>query len=94
MTSRRPKRPQYQQSQVEAEILENIEQAIEIEKAIEDVTEALEKAEELAERLDPPHKDQKPTRVFLSDEDRRMLKKFNKYIVNKLGIASNRSFKV
>lgn len=33
-------------------------------------------------------------RVFLSEDDKRILQKFNKEIVNKLGIGSNRSVKV
>lgn len=33
-------------------------------------------------------------KIFLSEEDKRLLKKFNKHIVNKLGLGGNRSFKV
>ena len=32
--------------------------------------------------------------VFLSEEDRRMLKKMNQIMVNKLGIKKNNSFKI
>lgn len=32
--------------------------------------------------------------VFLGEEDKRLLKQFDKHIVKKLGISSNRSFKV
>ena len=33
-------------------------------------------------------------KIFLGEEDKRLLKKFNKHIVNKLGLGGNRSFKV
>jgi len=33
-------------------------------------------------------------KIFLGEEDKRLLKKFNKHIVNKLGLSGNRSFKV
>lgn len=37
---------------------------------------------------------QKSNVVFLDDEDRRLLKKYNKYIVNKLGLKATRSVKL
>lgn len=82
---------------IEARIEENIERAIELDKAIEEITEALERTESLIEDVDKvveEQKDPKSTKVFLGDEDRRLLKKFNRHIVNKLGIAGNRSFKI
>ncbi len=33
-------------------------------------------------------------KIFLGEEDKRLLKKFNGHIVNKLGLGGNRSFKV
>ena len=33
-------------------------------------------------------------KVFLGEEDKRLLRKFNRHIVNKLGLSGNRSFKV
>jgi hypothetical protein len=33
-------------------------------------------------------------KIFLGEEDKRLLKKFNKHIVNKLGLGGNRSFKM
>lgn len=33
-------------------------------------------------------------KIFLGEEDKRLLKKFNKHLVNKLGLGGNRSFKV
>jgi hypothetical protein len=33
-------------------------------------------------------------KIFLGEEDKRLLKKFNSHIVKKLGLASNRSYKV
>jgi len=33
-------------------------------------------------------------KIFLGEEDKRLLKKFNEHIVNKLGLGGNRSFKV
>jgi hypothetical protein len=47
--------------------------------------------EETTELFDPPT----PTgKIFLGEEDKRILKKFNKHIVNKLGLGGNRSFKI
>jgi hypothetical protein len=51
---------------------------------------------------DQPAKDQlapqeppAPTgKIFLGEEDKRLLKRFNKHIVNKLGLGGNRSFKI
>ena len=34
------------------------------------------------------------TNIFLGEEDRRLLRKFNKHIVNKLGLTATRSFRV
>ena len=40
--------------------------------------------------LPPP-----PTgKIFLGEEDKRLLKKLNKHLVNKLGLGGSRSFKV
>ncbi len=48
-------------------------------------------AEETVEPSDPLP----PTgKIFLGEEDKRILKKFNKHIVNKLGLGGNRSFKI
>jgi hypothetical protein len=33
-------------------------------------------------------------KIFLGEEDKRLLKKFNRHIVNKLGLGGNRSFKI
>lgn len=33
-------------------------------------------------------------KVFLGEEDKRLLKKFNEHIVNKLGLGGNRSIKL
>jgi hypothetical protein len=33
-------------------------------------------------------------KVFLNEEDKRLLKKFNQHIVNKLGLGGNRSIKL
>lgn len=46
----------------------------------------------IAEEPDQPAT---PTgKIFLGEEDKRLLKKFNKHIVNKLGLGGNRSFKL
>jgi hypothetical protein len=45
-------------------------------------------AEEPSQPLAPTGK------IFLGEEDKRLLKKFNTHIVNKLGLGGNRSFKV
>ena len=36
----------------------------------------------------------KTSSIFLGEEDRRLLKKFNSHIIKKLGLTSTRSFKV
>ncbi len=42
-----------------------------------------------------PDEAPRPTgKVFIGEEDRRLLKKFNGYIVKKLGVGGNRSFKI
>jgi hypothetical protein len=33
-------------------------------------------------------------KIFLGEEDKRLLKKFNQHIVNKLGLGGNRSVKL
>lgn len=33
-------------------------------------------------------------KIFLGEEEKRLLKKFNKHIVNKLGLGGNRSVKM
>jgi hypothetical protein len=43
---------------------------------------------------EPPAPLPEVTGIFLGEEDRRLLKKFNKHIVNKLGLTSTRSFRV
>lgn len=35
-----------------------------------------------------------PPNIFMGEEDRRLLRKFNKHIVNKLGLTATRSFRV
>ena len=51
---------------------------------------APEPSPEPEEQLAPP-----PTgKIFLGEEDKRLLKKFNKHIVNKLGLGGNRSFRI
>jgi hypothetical protein len=43
--------------------------------------------------LTPPQPE--PTgKIFLGEEDKRLLKKFNQHIVNKLGLGGNRSVKM
>jgi len=44
------------------------------------------------EVVEPPR--EKSGKVFLGDEDRRLLKKFNQHIVKKLGLSSSRSIKL
>jgi hypothetical protein len=42
-----------------------------------------------------PSPDPAPTGViFLGEEDKRLLKKFNQHIINKLGLGGNRSIKL
>ena len=48
------------------------------------------KATPVKEQLPPP-----PTgKIFLGEQEKRLLKKFNDHIVKKLGLESNRSYKV
>ncbi len=42
----------------------------------------------------PPTPPEPTGKVFLGEEDKRLLKKFNKHIINKLGIGGNRSVKM
>lgn len=93
MTSRRPRKtPSVQKDH---EIEKNIERAIELEKAIGEIAEAIEVTGPLIDNLEKVVETQKSSgKVFLSDEDRRILKKFNRFIVNKLGISGNRSFRI
>ena len=52
-------------------------------------------AEELAvTKEETPQPVVRTGKIFLGEEDKRLLKKFNKHIVNKLGLGGNRSFKV
>lgn len=70
------------------EVEENIKKVIEIDKMLD---ETLEKLETLPSVSQPPT----PTgKVFIGEEDRRLFKKFNQHIINKLGLSGNRSFKV
>lgn len=77
------------------EVEENIKRAIQIDQMIE---ETLEKLESVSEAQDTPvsliPKPGPTGKIFMGEEDKRLLKKFNKYIVKKLGINPNRSFKI
>lgn len=45
--------------------------------------------------LDVPSEPPVPTgKIFLGEEDKRLLKKLNKHLVNKLGLGGNRSVKL
>jgi hypothetical protein len=47
------------------------------------------------EEVQEPSETPGPTgKIFIGEEDRRLLKKFNGYIVKKLGVGGNRSFKI
>lgn len=103
MTTRRTRR-----SQEEAPEEQNIEleQAVEVEKQEEIalppapepepelsndvvVARAVEKAKEIEER-----QIKKTGKIFLSDKDKKDFRKFNDYIMNKLGLGGTRSFKI
>lgn len=103
MTTRRTRR-----SQEEASEEQNIEleQAAEVEKQEEIaptpapepkpelsndivVARAVEKAKEIEER-----QIKKTGKIFLSDKDKKDFRKFNDYIMNKLGLRGTRSFKI
>jgi hypothetical protein len=103
MTTRRTSR-----SQEEAPEEQNIEleQAVEVEEQEEIaqapapeprpelsndvvVARAVEKAKEIEER-----EVKKTGKIFLSDKDKKDFRKFNDYIMNKLGLGGTRSFKI
>ena len=44
--------------------------------------------------LTPPPQPEPTGKIFLGEEDKRLLKKFNQHIVNKLGLGGNRSVKM
>ena len=73
------------------EVEENIKRVIEIDKKIE---EALEKLENFAPTVETKPQIKQTGKIFLGEEDKRLIKKFNQHIVNKLGISGNRSFKI
>lgn len=50
-------------------------------------------SKEVSSQIEEP-KIQKSNVVFLNDEDRRLLKKYNKHIINKLGLKATRSIKL
>jgi hypothetical protein len=64
------------------------------------VTKPPEVVEETETKILPINKPQEielppPTgKIFLGEEDKRLLKKLNKHLVNKLGLGGSRSFKV
>ena len=53
------------------------------------VARAVEKAKEIEER-----EVKKTGKIFLSDKDKKDFRKFNDYIMNKLGLGGTRSFKI
>ena len=53
------------------------------------VARAVEKAKEIEER-----QIKKTGKIFLSDRDKKDFRKFNDYIMNKLGLGGTRSFKI
>lgn len=65
------------------------------------VTKSPEVVEEIETKIVPINEPQEielpppPTgKIFLGEEDKRLLKKLNKHLVNKLGLGGSRSFKV
>lgn len=53
------------------------------------VARAMEKAKEIEEK-----EVKKTGKIFLSDRDKKDFRKFNDYIMNKLGLGGTRSFKI
>lgn len=70
------------------EVEENIKRVIEIDQMIEKTLEKLDALPAIPQSPPPTGK------IFISEEDKRLFKKFNQHIINKLGIAKNRSFKL
>lgn len=70
------------------EVEENIKKVIEIDKMLEETLEKLETLPSVPEPITPTGK------IFIGEEDKRLLKKFNQHIIKKLGISGNRSFKL
>lgn len=95
-----PKQPPLLSEEEIKEIFAEVEQPVpetEEEKTVEEVV------EEVLQTSDPDPEPQpvpppapiEPTGViFMGDEDRKLIKKYNKYIVKKLNIGGNRSFRV
>jgi len=71
------------------EVEENIKKVIEIDKMIEETLEKLDSFQNDSQSLPPP-----TGKVFISEEDKRLFKRFNQHIIKKLGITGNRSFKL
>lgn len=60
----------------------------------EEKIEEIEPKEQKVEQTNPEINDQSVKKIYLSEEDKRFLKKVNKHIVNKLGLHKNRSIKI
>ena len=83
----------------EETVEENIERAIEIDRAISEVME--QEVEEIVEeeKKEPPALNPDGTRfksdkIFLGEEDRKLFNKANKRLMDKLGLSANRSIKI
>jgi len=83
----------------EEEVMETIEPDatgtdVEIPVALEFVAqkEVIEEVQEIAPPEERPRT--KTGKVFLTEEDKKLFKKFNQHIVKKLGLTANRSVKI
>ncbi len=74
------------------------ETPLEVDKAEEVIAEIPDSLviSETVPELEPKSAEvRKPTgKIFIGEEDKRLLRKFNEHIVKKLGVGGNRSFKI
>ena len=61
-----------------------------VQAPVDSVEDTYEKEGQISSQPPPPPSG----KVFLGEEDRRLLKRFDQYVVKKLGISANRSFKI
>jgi hypothetical protein len=78
------------------EELEHTQPIIEEEQIVAESIEQPEPEPEVKQKIveDIKRKPSTSELIFLSEEDKRLLKKYNKLLINKLGLRENRSFRI
>jgi hypothetical protein len=76
--------------------LNSVENELDVEQSLSIETQDESAVDEVIEEKKSPKEKPKnlPNVIFLGEEDKRLLRKFNSHIVNKLGIGKTRSVKV